>query len=230
MNRSMLIGALFGAAVATAGGGLAGYQMLKEDSGVPATAAQDERGASQIDATDITTAEAPTGGDEVALLVDAEQESAPASVASRSRRFAEVLSVEPITERVDTPREECRDQPVTRQKPVKDRHQIAGTVVGAVAGGLIGDKLGGGGKNTGEKVIGAAAGGYAGNKVQEKIQRGATYQTTERVCRTVYDTREKTIGYDVAYELDGERGTVRMDHDPGDAIPVRDGELVLSRG
>jgi uncharacterized protein YcfJ len=35
-------------------------------------------------------------------------------------------------------------------------------------------------------------------------------------------------GFDVTYELDGSRKVVRMERDPGDRIPVEDGELVLT--
>ena len=102
MNKSMLVGGVMGAAVAIAGGGIAGYRMLQEPE------------------------------------------------------YAEVVAVTPVTERIETPREECHDVQVTRQKPVKDQHQIAGTVIGAVAGGLLGDALGGGGSNKGAKIAGAA--------------------------------------------------------------------------
>jgi len=37
------------------------------------------------------------------------------------------------------------------------------------------------------------------------------------------------VGYDVSYRLGDETGQVRMDHDPGDVIPVRDGQLVLAK-
>lgn len=144
--------------------------------------------------------------------------------------YAQVVSVTPVTEEVQTPREECHDEVVTRQEPVKDKHRITGTVVGAVAGGVIGNALGGGGKNTGAKIAGAAVGGYAGNKAQEKIQQNSTYQTTERVCNTVVDVSERTVGYDVKYLIGDEPGEVRMDHDPGDVIPLEDGKLVLARG
>jgi uncharacterized protein YcfJ len=36
-------------------------------------------------------------------------------------------------------------------------------------------------------------------------------------------------GFDVTYELDGQQDMIRMDHDPGQRIPVEDGELVLSQ-
>src|SRR5512139_2285301 len=112
MNKSMLTGALLGAGLATAIGGVAGYKML----------------------------------------------SGP--------EFAQVVAVTPVTETVKTPREECHDKVVTRKQPVKDEHQIAGTVIGAVAGGVLGNAIGGHGKNTAAKIAGAAVGGYAGKKTQ----------------------------------------------------------------
>jgi uncharacterized protein YcfJ len=143
--------------------------------------------------------------------------------------FADVLSVEPVIVKVETPREECEDVVVTRQAPVKDEHKIAGTLIGAVGGAVLGNAIGGGGKNRGAKVAGAAVGGYAGNKVQGNMQSKDTYQDTERRCNTVVDVSERTEGYDVSYKLGDETGRVRMDYDPGSVIPVRDGQLLLSR-
>ena len=174
MNRSMLVGTVFGATLATAAGGFAGYRMLAK----------------------------PT--------------------------VAEVLAVTPVTERVETPREECHDEQVTRQKPVKDEHQVTGTVIGALAGGLLGNALGGGGSNVGAKVAGAAIGGFAGHKTQEHIQENNTETVTERVCKTVVDVSERTVGYEVSYRIGEKDGQVRMDHDPGKTIPLRDGQLVLA--
>jgi uncharacterized protein YcfJ len=45
----------------------------------------------------------------------------------------------------------------------------------------------------------------------------------------LYDTSSVPAGFDVTYELDGVQKVVRMDHDPGERIPVEDGELVLSQ-
>lgn len=149
---------------------------------------------------------------------------------AQAEEFARVLAVKPVVERVETPVEECRDEQVTRQKPVKDNSQITGTVLGAVAGGLLGDKLGGRGDNTGARIAGAVAGGYAGNKTQEHIQKNATETVTERACRTSTQVSERTAGYDVTYSLRGQTGQVRMDYDPGAAIPVENGRLVLTRG
>lgn len=143
------------------------------------------------------------------------------------QQYADVVSVKPITETIRTPREECRDEVVTHKRPVQDQHRIAGTAIGAVVGGLLGNQVGGGNGKKVATVAGAAAGGYAGNKVQENMQNGDTYTTTEKRCRTVTDTEERVAGYEVRYRLKGKEDTVRMDHEPGERIPVKDGQLVL---
>ncbi len=146
----------------------------------------------------------------------------------RTPAVAEVLSVEPVKETSSTPRQVCREVTVTRQKPVQDAHRIAGTAVGAVVGGLLGNQVGGGNGKKIATVVGAVGGGYAGNQVQGRMQAGDTYASTETRCETVKEQHEKVVGYDVKYRIDGKPGTVRMDHEPGDTIPLRDGQLVLS--
>lgn len=142
--------------------------------------------------------------------------------------YAEVLAVKPINETIRTPREVCQDVAVTRQAPVQDQHKIAGTAIGAVVGGLLGNQVGGGNGKKLATVAGAVGGGYAGNKVQENMQAKDTYTATETQCTTVTDTSQKVVGYDVKYELDGKVGQVRMASDPGKKIPLRDGQLVLA--
>lgn len=152
------------------------------------------------------------------------------SLVKSGPEYAQVLAVEPVKTQIKTPREVCKDVTVTRQKPVQDQHQIAGTVLGAVAGGLLGNQIGGG---TGKKiatVAGAAGGGYAGNKIQEGMQERDTYTTAQTRCNTVNDISDKVVGYDVRYMLDGKEGKVRMDRDPGNQIPVsKEGQLILGQ-
>lgn len=152
-----------------------------------------------------------------------------AALAACNDSGAKVLEAEAITHEVKTPREECSDQVVTVQKPVKDEKRVLGTVAGAVVGAVVGHEVGG--KGTSQNVAtvgGAAAGGYAGNRIQKSVQKNATTQTTQRVCKTVYDSKtEDTGSYRVRYELNGKEGTVTMDHNPGSTIPVQDGKLVL---
>ena len=108
--------------------------------------------------------------------------------------FAEVLAVEPVTETRITPKEVCDDVVVNEQAPVKDPNRIAGTAIGAVAGGLLGSQIGSGKGRTVGTVAGAAAGGYAGHQVQKGMQEKDTVSRTERRCKTVYESHTKTIG------------------------------------
>ena len=141
--------------------------------------------------------------------------------------YAQVVNVEELTETINTPREVCEDVPVTRKAPVKDEHKIAGTAIGAVVGGLLGNQIGGGSGKTVATVAGAVGGGYAGNKVQGNMQDKDTYTTTERRCHTVTDSHQNVIGYNVTYMIGAQEGTVRMDEKPGNRIPVENGQLVL---
>lgn len=143
------------------------------------------------------------------------------------RNTAEVLNVEPLTRTVRTPRQVCSDEVVTHAAPTKDPKRVTGTLIGAVAGGVLGNQVGHGDGQTIATVAGAAAGGYAGSKVQKSMQQGNTTQTVEQRCRTVYDLVEKPDGYQVRYRIGDRDGTVRMDHDPGRSIPLVNGELAL---
>ena len=142
--------------------------------------------------------------------------------------YAEVISAKEVTEKVRTPREECKDVTVTHQAPVKDEHRIAGTAIGAVLGGVLGNQVGGGKGKTLATVAGAAGGGYAGNKVQQNMQESDRQTETKTRCKTVYDSSTKSLGYDVTYRLNGKQDVVRMNHNPGQRIPIRNGELELT--
>lgn len=141
---------------------------------------------------------------------------------------AEVVAVKEVTETVVTPREQCADVQVRRQAPVQDEHRVAGTAVGAVAGGLLGHTVGGGTGKTLATVAGAAAGGYAGNQVQKNMQQSDVVTTTERRCKTVSEKSQRTVGYDVTYRLEGQQGVVRMTSRPGPTLPVKDGRVVTA--
>lgn len=144
-------------------------------------------------------------------------------------QYAQVLAVQPIMKTEKTPRQVCEDVAVTHTREAKDKKQVAGTVIGAVVGGVLGNQVGDGDGRKIATVAGAAAGGYAGNRIQNRMQQGNTYQTTEQHCKTVYDSHEKQVGYDVRYRLDGVESSVKMDHHPGERIPVQDGQLVLTQ-
>jgi uncharacterized protein YcfJ len=143
-------------------------------------------------------------------------------------KYADVVKVKEVTQAVTTPREECKDVQVQKQAPVKDENRVAGTVIGGVAGGLLGSTIGGGRGKTVATVAGAAGGAYAGNQVQKNMQQKDVVTTTERQCKTVNETTQKLVGYDVTYRLDGKESVVRTSFKPEARIPVKDGQLVLT--
>ena len=143
-------------------------------------------------------------------------------------KVAEVVAAKEVFETVLTPREQCEDVQVQRQAPVQDKNRIAGTAIGAVAGGLLGSTVGGGRGKTLATVGGAAAGGYAGNQVQKGMQERDVTTTTERRCKTVQDKSQKLVGYNVTYRLEGKESVVRMTFKPGATLPVKDGQVVTT--
>jgi uncharacterized protein YcfJ len=143
-------------------------------------------------------------------------------------KFADVVAVKEVTETVVTPREECHDVQVQKQAPVKDSNRVTGTVIGGVAGGLLGSTIGGGAGRTVATIAGAAGGAYVGNQVQKNMQHKDVVASTERRCKTVNDTTEKLVGYDVTYRLEGKEGVLRTSFKPGPTLPVKDGQVVAT--
>ena len=145
-------------------------------------------------------------------------------------RYGEVLASSPVTKTEKVAREECHDENVTKKKPVKDEHQIAGSVIGAVVGGVLGNQVGGGDGKKIATAAGAIAGGYAGNQVQRRMQNGNTETVVEKKCITVYDNHEKPAGFDVKYRVGGKIMTARMDHNPavGSHLPLENGRVMTA--
>jgi len=135
--------------------------------------------------------------------------------------WADVLRVDPIYDRVqaNNPRRECEDVPVERH--VDNGNKAAGTVLGAIVGGVLGNTVGKGDGRRAATVAGAVVGGAVGNNVAQDDDR--YYADTERRCRTVQETAEerRIVGYDVQYRYRGDVYMSRLNFDPGDRIRVR---------
>ena len=157
-----------------------------------------------------------------------QQAPAPAPAPDDGMHYAQVVSVEPVRQSTNDPKKVCHDQVITHTAPPRDQHRIAGTAIGAVAGGLLGHMVGGGRGNTLTTVAGAVGGGYAGNRIEAAHQQGQVTQTVERRCDTVDNTSSKVVAFDVRYVYNGVTRSVRMDHDPGDRVQVQEGVTAVS--
>ena len=152
--------------------------------------------------------------------------------------WAHVESVQPITERTPINRKECwneqrrgyEDRQVTRQ----DNGAVIGpgTVIGAIAGGVLGHQFGNssGGRDRGT-AAGAIVGGLVGHEVDKQngaVGGGDSVTETERVpvtrevehCRNVQEVREVAVGYDVRYRFAGRDFVTRMPYDPGPKVHI----------
>jgi uncharacterized protein YcfJ len=145
--------------------------------------------------------------------------------------YAQVVSVQPVKKTTSTPHEVCGDETVVHKEEYKDKHQIGGAAVGAVAGALVGHQIGGGKGKDLATIAGAVGGGIAGHEIQKRHQENnPTYTTVEHRCHTVTSHTSKTIAYDVTYEYQGEQRHVRLDHDPGTRVQVSNGVVIADNG
>ncbi|WP_426703221.1 glycine zipper 2TM domain-containing protein [Rhodanobacter sp. Col0626] len=172
-------------------------------------------------------ADAGANGAAATLSADAGTNAGSAS-ADNGVKYAKVVSVDPVRSTANNPKQVCHDETVTHTAPPKDQHRIAGTAIGAVAGGLLGNQVGGGKGKTLATLAGAVGGGYAGNRIEASRQKGQVTTSVERKCSTVNNTSSKVVGYDVRYVYNGVTRTVRMDHDPGDRVQVQEGVTAVS--
>jgi len=163
--------------------------------------------------------------------------AAPAVHAQAFGDRARVLSARPVIERMPIAREECWND---RVRTYEDRRVTRsdtgapigpGTVLGAIVGGVAGHQVGSGRGNDVATGVGAVVGGLVGNQIDRNngdVRPGERVTEVERVpvdrnverCRTVQETREATVGYDVRYEYMGRQFTTRMARDPGRFVRV----------
>ncbi len=107
------------------------------------------------------------------------------------------------------------------------------TVVGGIAGAVLGSKVGGGTGAYAATAIGSMVGGMAGRQVYERTQANRNVRPgVVTVCdpepvRGGYTgsysqaSNGQANAYDVTYEYNGRHYTRRMDYNPGNRVRVR---------
>lgn len=151
--------------------------------------------------------------------------------------YARVKNVTPEYQRVNSPRQDCSNEYYRdsnyeghrRDRSTSDR-SYTGTVVGGVAGALVGSRFGKGKGNTAATAVGAIAGAVIGDKVaangglfaSNDDHRDHDYRGREpQRCRTVDHYENRLTGYRVVYEYAGRNYTTVMQNQPGRQIPVQ---------
>jgi uncharacterized protein YcfJ len=154
--------------------------------------------------------------------------------------FAEVVSVEPVRQFVAASDRACVDEPVSRRELAANESLASAVVIDGMAGGMITRQ-----PARLEKVatLGAVAAGNPGGRAAQenkvpaktnppgeaagKAHRNQAVAASGAHCRNANRVSEKIVAYDVRYRLHGKTTKVRMDHDPGTRLPVRDGKVVI---
>jgi len=141
-----------------------------------------------------------------------------AALATSGLSFAQdvgrVLSSSPIVEQVGQPRNVC----TTAQVSVPQPKSGAGALMGALAGGAMGNAIGGGGGKAAATVIGIMGGAILGDNIEG--QPMAQTQNVQR-CSTQTFFENRTVAYNVVYEYAGKQYSVQMPNDPGPTVQLQ---------
>jgi len=136
------------------------------------------------------------------------------AVGAWATEFGDVVSSTPVVASVPVSQQQCFDEPVTYQRAGSG----AGALFGAIAGAAIGNAIGGGAGRAAATGIGMVAGAAIGDRAEANSYPPVS--TTTQRCRSVTRYEDRTVGYDVVYDYQGVRRTVRMAQDPGDRIAL----------
>lgn len=134
------------------------------------------------------------------------------------REMGRVVSTTPVMQQVAVPQQVCGTQAVVTEAP----RTGAGAVLGALAGGVVGNAIGHGGGRAAATALGLFGGAVVGDRVE-----GGGYTQVQNVqnCVTQNSYENRTVGYNVTYEYAGRQYNTQMASDPGQWVPVQVGAV-----
>ncbi len=127
---------------------------------------------------------------------------------------AKVVSSKPIYQTYTT--QECRMVTVAAPPQAQGGRQMGGSILGGVAGALLGSQVGQGNGRVAAGAVGAIAGAIAGDRIQNDQAQAAPQQ--QQVCRDVQ--RQEITGYEVHYIYAGRRASTVTNYPPGNTINI----------
>jgi uncharacterized protein YcfJ len=135
--------------------------------------------------------------------------------AAGAQDIGRVLSSTPVIQQVPVPRQVCSYQPVAVQQP----NSGAGGVIGALAGGAIGNQIGHGDGRAAATILGVVGGALLGNRIESNNNAPQVQNIQNCSTQTYYENR--TVGYNVLYEYAGKQYNAQMPNDPGPTIRLQ---------
>jgi len=138
-----------------------------------------------------------------------------------AQEVGRVISSMPIIQQVAVPRQVCTQQQVATQA----RKSGAGSAMGAIAGGVVGNAMGKGEGNALTTMIGVIGGAILGDKIE-----GAPTAEVHNVqsCSTQNFYENRTVAYNVVYEFNGKQYNVQMPQDPGPTVRLQVTPMISS--
>ena len=138
-----------------------------------------------------------------------------ACLGSYAQEAGRVLSSTPVVQQVGVPRQVCTTEQVEYQQPKSG----AGAVLGALAGGALGSASGGqGAGQAAATLIGAIGGSMVGDRIEGS---GPSQIQDVQRCSTQTFFENRTVGYNVVYEYAGKQYSVQMPNDPGPSVALQ---------
>ncbi len=127
--------------------------------------------------------------------------------------LARVISSTPVVQQVSVPRQVCSNQPMITESP----RSGAGAVMGALAGGAMGNAIGDGGGRALATMIGLVGGAMIGNNIEGSNQQVQNVQQCG--VQTSYENR--VSHYNVVYQYADKQYSAQMVNDPGPYVRLQ---------
>lgn len=127
--------------------------------------------------------------------------------------LARVITSTAVLQQVAVPRQVCTNQQVIQP----GQPSGAGAAMGAIAGGALGNAVGNGSGRDIATMIGLVGGAVLGNRIEGT--RDEVRNVQQCTTQTTYENR--VLHYDVVYEYDGKRYSIKMPNDPGPHVRLQ---------
>ena len=133
---------------------------------------------------------------------------------AQAQEVGKVISSTPIIQQVAVPRQVCNTQQVT----TGGQKSGAGAAMGAIAGGAIGNQVGGGSGRAAATMLGIFGGAILGDNIEGP---GTPEVKNVQSCSQQMFYENRTMAYNVVYEFAGKQYTVQMPQDPGPTVRLQ---------
>jgi uncharacterized protein YcfJ len=134
-------------------------------------------------------------------------------IMASAQEVGKVISSVQVIQQVSVPRQVCTQEQVA----VTPNKSGAGAAMGAIAGGVLGNQIGGGSGKAAATALGIFGGAIFGNSIE-----GAPAPQTQTVqnCTIQNVFENRVTGYNVTYEFNGKQYNVQLPRDPGPTIQL----------